>query len=183
MATHFRILAWEFPWTEEPGRLQSMGSQRVVHNLVTKQQQQINSYSNYIKVIFSQQIDLGYLWKLGSTRSWLAWLWEKPSEIPISNWLLFSIHLRPLTRPGPVFKSDLVYTHTQSSFQIRPSPAPAVTINSFYGTLDWGKGLNQQTTKNGNWGLIAYKWRIAAATIHAQCRIWGTIPNEQGMAD
>ena len=27
MATHFSILAWEVPWTEEPGRLQSMGSQ------------------------------------------------------------------------------------------------------------------------------------------------------------
>ena len=29
MATHSSILAWEIPWTEEPGRLQSMGSQRV----------------------------------------------------------------------------------------------------------------------------------------------------------
>ena len=29
MATHSRILAWEIPWTEERGRLQSMGSQRV----------------------------------------------------------------------------------------------------------------------------------------------------------
>ena len=28
MATHFSILAWEIPWTEEPGRLQSMGSQK-----------------------------------------------------------------------------------------------------------------------------------------------------------
>ena len=37
MATHFSILAWEIPWTEEPGGLQSMGSQRVRHNLVTKQ--------------------------------------------------------------------------------------------------------------------------------------------------
>ena len=27
MATHFSILAWEIPWTEEPGRLQSRGSQ------------------------------------------------------------------------------------------------------------------------------------------------------------
>ena len=27
MATHSRILAWEIPWTEEPGGLQSMGSQ------------------------------------------------------------------------------------------------------------------------------------------------------------
>ena len=32
MATHFSILAWRIPWTEEPGRLQSMGSQRVRHN-------------------------------------------------------------------------------------------------------------------------------------------------------
>ena len=30
--TYSSILAWRIPWTEEPGRLQSMGSQRVVHN-------------------------------------------------------------------------------------------------------------------------------------------------------
>ena len=29
MATHSSIRAWKIPWTEEPGRLQSMGSQRV----------------------------------------------------------------------------------------------------------------------------------------------------------
>ena len=32
MATHSSILAWNIPWMEEPGRLQSMGSQRVGHN-------------------------------------------------------------------------------------------------------------------------------------------------------
>ena len=32
MATHSSILAWKIPWMEEPGRLQSMGSQRVGHN-------------------------------------------------------------------------------------------------------------------------------------------------------
>ena len=32
MATHCSILAWEIPWTEQPGRLQSMGSQRVGHD-------------------------------------------------------------------------------------------------------------------------------------------------------
>ena len=31
MATHFSILAWKIPWTEDPVRLQSMGSQRVGH--------------------------------------------------------------------------------------------------------------------------------------------------------
>ena len=32
MATHPSILAWEIPWTDEPGRLQSMGSLRVGHD-------------------------------------------------------------------------------------------------------------------------------------------------------
>ena len=39
MATHSSVPAWEIPWTEEPGRLQSSGSQRVGHDSVTKQQQ------------------------------------------------------------------------------------------------------------------------------------------------
>ena len=34
MATHFSILAWRIPWTEEPGGLQSRGSQRVGHDIV-----------------------------------------------------------------------------------------------------------------------------------------------------
>ena len=40
MATHSCILVWEILWTEEPGGLQSMESQRVRHNSATKQQQQ-----------------------------------------------------------------------------------------------------------------------------------------------
>ena len=32
MATHSTTLAWKIPWTEKPGRLQSMGSQRVGHD-------------------------------------------------------------------------------------------------------------------------------------------------------
>ena len=36
MATHSSILVWDIPWPEEPGGIQSMGSQRVIHNLVTK---------------------------------------------------------------------------------------------------------------------------------------------------
>ena len=38
VATHSSILAWEISWTEEPGGLQSMGLQRVRHDLATKQQ-------------------------------------------------------------------------------------------------------------------------------------------------
>ena len=40
MATHSRVLAWEIPWTEEPGGLQSMQSWRVGYDLATEQQQQ-----------------------------------------------------------------------------------------------------------------------------------------------
>ena len=32
MATHSSLLAWRIPWTEKPGRLQSIGSQRVGHD-------------------------------------------------------------------------------------------------------------------------------------------------------
>ena len=32
MATHYSVLAWRIPWTEEHGKLQSMGSQRVGHD-------------------------------------------------------------------------------------------------------------------------------------------------------
>ena len=36
MAIHSTTIAWKIPWTEEPGRLQSMRSQRVRHNLETE---------------------------------------------------------------------------------------------------------------------------------------------------
>ena len=36
MAAHTFVLAWEIPWTEEPGGLQSVGSQRLEYDLVTK---------------------------------------------------------------------------------------------------------------------------------------------------
>ena len=36
MAADSSILAWKIPWTEEPGHLQSMGSQRVGHNGATE---------------------------------------------------------------------------------------------------------------------------------------------------
>ena len=39
MVTHSSILAWRIPWPEEPGRLQSIGLQRVGHDLETKKQQ------------------------------------------------------------------------------------------------------------------------------------------------
>ena len=48
MATHSNILAWRIPWREEPGGLQSMGSQRVGHSLAVER-----THTSY--VLFSSQ--------------------------------------------------------------------------------------------------------------------------------
>ena len=50
MATHSSVFAWRIPWTEEPGRLHSMGSQRVGHDRVTNTHTHINKY--YILIGF-----------------------------------------------------------------------------------------------------------------------------------
>ena len=52
MATHFSILAWRIPWTEEPGRLQFMGSQRVRHDWVTE--------LNWIDVVINVSLLVSY---------------------------------------------------------------------------------------------------------------------------
>ena len=52
MATHSSILAWKIPWTEEPGGLQSMGSQRVRHDLAT----------DYTQVFLKLEFE-GLLWE------------------------------------------------------------------------------------------------------------------------
>ena len=44
IAAHFNIFAWELPWTEEPGGLQSMALQRVGHYSATKRQQSLRSF-------------------------------------------------------------------------------------------------------------------------------------------
>ena len=49
MAIHSSILAWKIPWTEEPGGLQSMGSQRVGHDLATS----LTFTVTFIKRLFS----------------------------------------------------------------------------------------------------------------------------------
>ena len=56
MATHTSILAWRIPWTEEPGRLQSMGLQRVGHNCMT------NTYLGNILWSFSAFLLLSAPW-------------------------------------------------------------------------------------------------------------------------
>ena len=46
MAAHSSILAWEIPWTEEPGGLQSTGSQRVGHGWVLEHARKCKEFCN-----------------------------------------------------------------------------------------------------------------------------------------
>ena len=50
METHSSILAWEIPGAEEPGGLQSTGSQKIQEDLATKQQQQYICIHNHTYV-------------------------------------------------------------------------------------------------------------------------------------
>ena len=50
MATHSSALAWEIPWTEESGGLQSMGSQRVRQDLATEQHRTFYKVFTFEKV-------------------------------------------------------------------------------------------------------------------------------------
>ena len=55
MATPSSILAWETPWTEEPGGLQSTGLQRVGHDLETKQRDIMVKTSSYPVSVLEQK--------------------------------------------------------------------------------------------------------------------------------
>ena len=61
MTIHSSILAWEIPWTEEPGELESMGSQKIGYDLATKPQQQ--KFTSivlpfHLRVMFFSRIDM-----------------------------------------------------------------------------------------------------------------------------
>ena len=65
MAIHSSILAWRIPWTEEPGGLQSRGSQRVGHDLATKRSTADQGLS--CRPLFEL-----YSW----LQNWHLWVWH-----------------------------------------------------------------------------------------------------------
>ena len=60
MATHSSILAWRIPWTEEPGGLQFLGSQRVRHDLATKHTHTQSISKRYIGNMYESHYFLIY---------------------------------------------------------------------------------------------------------------------------
>ena len=91
MVTHSSILAWRIPWIEEPGRLQSMESQRVGHHCVTntftfipmKDFSSVIQY--YSKSIAISQVVLGYIPQPNQAVTFgrLSWGREICSEVSI----------------------------------------------------------------------------------------------------
>ena len=84
MATYYCILAWEIPWTEEPGGLQSMGSQRFVHDIATKQQ---HEYGRNLRKI------LQYLFRKGNIRNSYELLVDSSFQV-ILNLLLINQNIQ-----------------------------------------------------------------------------------------
>ena len=81
MGTHFSLLAWRIPWTEEPGRLQPMGSQRVRHDFVAKhtQRQAQTVWSTILAVLRKSFV------VLRTQRS----TFEQSSKLSLSHYCLF----------------------------------------------------------------------------------------------
>ena len=87
MATHCSILAWKTPWTEDPGRLQSKGSQRVRHNWA-------HTYTlNIKKWLFLVH------WKSGTLGEGLHPLWSLRNQPPDSCWLSLPPRVKMLGSP------------------------------------------------------------------------------------
>ena len=81
MATHSSILAWRIPWTEEPGRLQSMGSQRVRQNWSDWAQHRLMGVRS---PLILQVLTAAYL--LVNSGCWGGrWQWNSPGHCPGSQ--------------------------------------------------------------------------------------------------
>ena len=74
VATHRRILARRIPWTEEPGGLQSMGSQRAEHDFVTKQENYNMSNSEEMQMLLISNCFFFLIAHLNKGRIWAHYM-------------------------------------------------------------------------------------------------------------
>ena len=113
MATHSSTIAWKIPWTEEPGRIQSMGSQKVGHDWATslsythtcnlKYYEAHLNYSKLHTILMDNgrnqrgtkerldEANFGRWWGTGKPGHWSPWVAAGASSAP--NFLLISIPL------------------------------------------------------------------------------------------
>ena len=99
MATYFSILAWRMPWTEEPGRLQSMGSQQSdTTEWLTCMQSLVDTFAE-IQIVSSLGGEYCQHRNKGSKAPKARTFWEKlfprPSLIPTWPWKIIACPVHP----------------------------------------------------------------------------------------
>ena len=97
MATHSSILAWRIPWTEEPGRLQSTGSQRVGHNWATSPSflhlHELTTMKSLVTVCHHTELLAYYYWRYSLCYHYIMWfIYFRMNFIPLNS---FHLHRPP----------------------------------------------------------------------------------------
>ena len=89
METHSSILAWRIPWTEEPGGLQSTGSQRVEHDWATSLTHSLTEWSTSFSYFLQFKSEFGkkefMIQATVSSRSWFCWLYRASPYLAANN--------------------------------------------------------------------------------------------------
>ena len=103
METHSSILAWEIPWTEEPGGLRSMGSQRAGHDLATTQQH--SRFTLLCEFLLYNGVRYMYtympsLWDLSPPSHPSRSPQRDQAEIPVLYKFLLIIYFKPNQKTG-----------------------------------------------------------------------------------
>ena len=152
MATYSTILAWEILWTEEPGGLPFMGSQRFGHDLVAIQQEQREPYgaANSDSVpVQSDEVQVGALWIMvplcRPPPSWLSSLFPShcttsvPVGIVVARWthpyFLLS-HCQPLPYRHSIFHRGSSFGDSQIILR-----SSWVWLSPFSRLSNWGMKL------------------------------------------
>ena len=148
MATHSSILAWKFPWTVEPGRQQSMGSQREGHDWATEQAHNLfyNFYARrLVKPVFTA-------WSKGQAQQTWNLDWDKP-EYKVwlySQWSIINVYgphilivklkiniMLVKTGSSGVIQFKFISAQSLGHVQLFPTPSTAESQASLSITNSW----------------------------------------------
>ena len=135
MATHSNILAWRIPWTEEPGRLQSMGLQRVGHGWATSLH--ITSLKKYLELkavfqcIWSGNKFSGGTWLSPQTLITDYWSqlahWHKPSPVK-QTWIQHQKSWQFVFFVSQLIKAHLLHPHQTEDEHCQDVPPKRVSF-------------------------------------------------------
>ena len=104
MAIHSRFLFWRTPWTEEPGRLQSMGSQKVRHDWVT------NNYSECSCIILFIYIELVIV------SLFHLWFWSQQDILIFNHYQNHGIAIKAICNPANSVQNAPVHLFENSNY-------------------------------------------------------------------